>query len=497
VTIFLAKHNGKTINVESLPPEAWKVVLGHEPGEAGEAGISLHDAYARVSWAFRAVDILSENLRAVPFQIFRDGADKPLDDSDDYQNALGFLPDPGALFGLIESALAVFGYGYLYKRPNSINTKPFELRYMLPTSVRPDWKKNDQGAVVDIGSWKRGNETLKVEDVIYFWSPDPFVELGPPTSSPLQSALSEAGVIYNLNQFMTQHLQRGAVKATILEVEGNPPPAEKSRIEELWDRLFRRGPKNLGRALVVNKAGLNPVVIGDGLEALKDNGLTQDKREAISTALGIPHSILFSGAANYAVSQQDEINLYRQKVIPDCRFIQDVLNHQLLIPLGYRIEFQWQRLSIFQEDEEQRSASLASFIGAINQAGSIELAKAAFEIYGFDIPDEAMTLIEQHYAASEKRREETQAQFAEKPADDEREEMEQKPPSGRPTRRTDLDRWMDKALKAVKAGKPAAVTFDSDEIGPALRGSITGALEAAKSADDVRAAFAAIWAGYP
>ena len=54
----------------------------------------------------------------------------------------------------------------------------------------------------------------------------------------------------------------------------------------------------------------------------------------------------------------------------------------------------------------------------------------------------------------------------------------------------DLRRWRDKALKALRAGRPAAVRFDSDVIPPDLSEVIEGALFEAVTADQVKAAFA-------
>jgi hypothetical protein len=53
----------------------------------------------------------------------------------------------------------------------------------------------------------------------------------------------------------------------------------------------------------------------------------------------------------------------------------------------------------------------------------------------------------------------------------------------------DLEKWERKALKALKEGKPASVTFNSDEIPEGEQARIRAALELCKTAEDVKAAF--------
>ena len=74
------------------------------------------------------------------------------------------------------------------------------------------------------------------------------------------------------------------------------------------------------------------------------------------------------------------------------------------------------------------------------------------------------------------------------------------PQNGRqpePAKEIDLDKWRRKAIKALKAGKSADVTFDSENIPAGLAGAIEGALVSAKTADDISAIFADVWRGYP
>lgn len=90
--------------------------------------------------------------------------------------------------------------------------------------------------------------------------------------------------------------------------------------------------------------------------------------------------MVLSNASNYAVSQQDVLNLYNQTIIPDSQQIERQLNNQLFQPLGLQFSFRPQELSVFQEDEEQRSASLQQLV-----ASGVPLG-VAMEMLGFTLP---------------------------------------------------------------------------------------------------------------
>ena len=49
---------------------------------------------------------------------------------------------------------------------------------------------------------------------------------------------------------------------------------------------------------------IHPVRVGEGVGELSDSDLVKEKREDIATALGIPQTILFSQAANYATAKE-------------------------------------------------------------------------------------------------------------------------------------------------------------------------------------------------
>ena len=159
--------------------------------------------YRAVPWLMRGIEMRANALASVPFQIVR--GETPVDTSDEYKDALGILPDPYRMLWLLEAALC-FGPAYLWREKNSVKTKA--LKYVAASTITP---KIDPA--LGLTGFKRQLSTgapieAKPEDVLYFWKPDPFVELGPPQVTPVGAALAAAGVLFNLDQFAASILEK-------------------------------------------------------------------------------------------------------------------------------------------------------------------------------------------------------------------------------------------------------------------------------------------------
>jgi uncharacterized protein YlaN (UPF0358 family) len=157
------------------------------------------------------------------------------------------------------------------------------------------------------------------------------------------------------------------------------PQAEMEKIEAWWKRFFSGVRKAWSTAAIRGK--LEAVVVGEGLESLSNSELTTESRQAIATALGVPHSIVAADAANFATAQQDEINFLTNCIIPQCRLIERTLNRQMFAATGLRFHFEPDRLSAMQEDEEQRATSYATYVNA-----KIRPSIAA-QLVGLNLPD--------------------------------------------------------------------------------------------------------------
>lgn len=410
--------------------------------------------FRSVAWVYRSVDLRAHAVASMPFRITSANGETELDTSDNYQNKLGWLPNPRRLFYLTEAALTCYGSAYWWRERNRVVTKA--ARYMRPDTVTPQIDATGLTGFVRIANGERKEATL--QDVVYFWQPDAWVELGPPESSPLMAAIAASGVLYNLNQFSAAYFKRGAIKATLLTVQGAPVAAERDRLKTWWRQMVS-GVRNAWSAELVNADAVTPVVIGEGLKELSSAELTAEKRQDIATALGIPSSVIFSesagGLGGSGVVTQDEAHFYSKTIVPECELIAEALNEQVLEAIGYRLEFLPQTLDVFQEDENQRAAAFASYVAA---GLPVDLVA---EMLGLELPPN--WTYEMLREQREKREEQAKEQFG-------METPQEQPQEGEDEEDDDEDERDAKALadlrawrrKSAKRGKLA--TFDSEWI---------------------------------
>jgi len=465
----------KSVSLNDLPEDAWTYLAG-----GGQDAAGLKELYQNVPWLFRGIDLRANAVARMPFSIYR--GENEIDTSDDYQNAAGVLPRPGAIFGLVEAALTIWGYAYLFKQDNAYNVTR-GLRYLLPSSITekidpltgdPVFRRNENRVI----------RTYGPDSIVYFWRYDPFIEIGRPQSSPAKAASAAAGVMLNIDKFAEAFFARGAIKATLLTTKGRVVEAERQKLKTWWQRMF----SGIGKAWqidIVNADAVEPVTVGEGLESLTGDGgaFSNEKREAIATALGIPHSVLFSNAANFATSRTDDYHFYDKTIVPECDFVARVLNEQVFDPLGYRLRFKPETLDIFQEDENERAASLEKLVNVLDRGPIVGV---AMSILGYEVGPEQQRELDRLWAEKDRRRQEM-ALLAQPP-----------PPNTLNDEADDeLKTWRRWALRQVSEKGRLTRRFNTEHVSGALSGAIAGALESARTIADVNAVFDDVWVGYP
>ena len=445
----------KTVNLNDLPREAWTYLTG------GEAAGDIQEYYKSVPLIWRGVDLIANTVASLPFAIVNE-AGEDVDTSDDYQNVLGFMPNPKDWRWLVAASMELLGRAYLFHEHNRVKT--LGLRFVLASSISPVLD-GDKGLVGFVRQRGQQRLELDVEDVIYFWGRDPFVEVGPPADdkSPVQAALVAAGVLHNLGKYASAYFERGAVRPMVMTLPGAmPPKVEQTRIKSWLQRIFMGVDNAWGTQIF--QEGTEFHTIGDGISELSSSELTQEQREDVLTALGIPITVMYSneagGLGGGGVVTGDERKFYQQKIIPAAGFLSATLNEQLLRPMGYRWVDRPETLDIFQADENERSQSFERYVNA-----GFRMSVAA-QMLGIELPSGIK------YEDLDQMREEDKEAAASRMPDFGNPQQNQQPGARQEAMRADLERWERKAL-----AKGADAPFESEFIPPALMESIKGSIQ--------------------
>lgn len=428
--------------------------------------------YRTIPPLYRGIQVIADSVCKVPFAIYR--GDNEAANSASWDDPTGCLPNPRRLFGMVSQALDRHGRAYLLKvrnRGRAIKA----LKWFAPTSITPIFDP----ATGELTGFERvmnsGTIRYQPDDMLYFWLPDPDVEIGPPLSYPAKAAMQSAGVLHNLDEFINAYFKNGAVRPMIVSAKGIPPEAERERIKTFLQRMVN-GLRNAFKVEVFSADNLSFQQIGDGLDQLQNQELTADQRRDVALALGIPQTILFANSANYATSQSDWLNFHETTVIPRCEFIAETINDQLLRQDGLELQFEPEGLDIYREDENNRSTALAQMAGA-----GVPLLMA-MDLLGYDLTPEQRAELESAEADKEERAEAMQPEPEPEPEPGEADETEEA--------KAELKHWRRLANKDLREGKSApGADFIPDHISPARARQIAGALLRATTGADIKAAF--------
>lgn len=440
---------------------------------SGDTADSSPENYNKlVPTLFRAVQLRAQAAASIPFAIV-DSKGEEVDTSGDWQNKVKFMPSPRRLIQLAEASLTLAGKAYEWRTVNGLN-KTLDVRHLNPNTIT--YSVNQATGKI---AWKRdiGQGPKDVPDprsIVYVWYPDPYIELGAAQAYPAQAALAACGVLHNVDAFVSSFFSRGAIKATLFAAK-DMPKAEAEKFEAWWMR-FISGVKNAFTTKIMNADSVNPVVVGEGLESLQNTELTREQQEDVAVALGIPMSILFSNAANYATAVQDWRAFYETTVIPEAELIADAWNEQIFKPLGLRFRFIPDGLDCFQADEQERAQALTAYINA-----GFPLVMAC-DLLGIELDEKQRAELEAMKQEKQERAGRLTEQLSGGDDDDEPEE------SPEPIRE-EMQKWYRKAVRSLEKGKGARVEFLTDKVSPEMQAEINACLDKAVTPEDVKTVF--------
>jgi hypothetical protein len=353
----------------------------------------------------------------------------------------------------------------------------------------------------------------KKPQLLYFWLPDPDVEIGEPLAFPAGDALMAANLLYSMDSTISVYSERGFVPPTLLAVKGMPAANERERAETWWNRFLRGWTKEAAK--ILNAETMDVKQVGAGMTELKGayTELTKQAIENIGTAFGIP-SGLFMSDMSYATEVKHLIKLWysTSAFIKIYKTIESTFNEQLLAQWGLKLKFAPDELEAFQEEEAERAAAFKVYVDA-----GFKRSWAA-QMVGLDLPEgvEADMLDqyaeEQDQLKAEREKEQFTARWgnkygaeAQKPDDmeknppEDKELVEKKPPEKKAVeietvtltapQIKELNLWRQIAERNVKKGKGACADFEVKSLDESVAGTIRAKLMLARNVEDVTAAF--------
>ena len=416
---------------------------------------TLASLYKAVPILYRVIQLRCDALSGVPVKVMKGEEDE------------AGWPYPTPLANLIwkwEASLLLSGaaYGEIIANKSGFRKdvqfrNPFDMSTKYAQGVI-DFRQDSSGA-----TWKNDLKAGKFE-MVYFAEYDPSQDVLPGVGAGKASNI-DAKLLYAISKFPEMYFEGGAMPVTLLGIDTN----DKGEIERIqnWFRRSVTSIKNAFRVLGVRAGSITPTTLTPPMKDLAFTELNAIAKDNIALAFGVKKTMLDSEAANYATAQEDRLSFYEDVIKPRAHKFADVLNEQLLARDGLRIEFKFNEMDLFQEDENDR----ADLLLKLNQAGlPVEL---ALDLAGYELDEDQAAMLNSHQTELDEHGEQT-------------EEVE------------DLRRWQRMAEKRVKEGKPLR-EFESSKIEPTLHGAISGALEDVKSVEDVKRLFDGIiaWRGYP
>ena len=419
---------------------------------------SVATLYKYVPLLFRAVQLRCDAISSVPVAIMK-GKENEVD-----------WPYPTKLGNLIwqweaSNLLAGAAYGEIVKNKSGFR-KDIKYRNPFDMDVKYDrgvyqFKQNSSGA-----TWSNEPEAGKYQ-MVYIREFDPTQDTNPGIGAGKASNI-DAKLLYAISKFPEMYFEGGAMPVTLLGIDSN----DRNEIERIqsWFRRSATAIKNAFRVLGVRAGSITPVTLTPPLKDLSFPEISEMAKDNIAMAFGIKQTLLDSEAANYATAQEDRLSFYEDTIKPRARIFEDALNEQLLARDGLRLEFRFNELDIFQEDESER----ADLLNNLTTAGlPIEV---SLQLAGYKLTEEQLSMLEEH-------QEQLGSRIDEQPFDE---------------RTAELRKWQKFAEKRVKEGKELR-EFETSIIEPSLQGAISGALENVKSVEDVKRVFDSViaWRGYP
>lgn len=432
------------------------------------SALSVDKAYEEVGWFRNGIDLRANSFANLPWDLLRN--DEVYVNEEDFEDKIDQRLNIFHIIDDLVTDIDLHGAAYAEYRTNRFGQNGGWVR-LHPMTVEP--KFDNQNGLTHFER-RVGGTRVNIEPddprFLYLWMPARRYEVGHGKGVGY-TALQAASVLYYKDQFQGKFFENGAINPTIIQIKDFSvvDDDERSRIQSLF-RDIMTGIRNAFKVIPMDAdVKVQPLI--QNLKDMAMSEMTEKQRENLSTTLGVPQSIMFSNAANFAIAKQDKINLYDNTILPFAkRIFEQQLNERFFGRFGLKIRYRRERLEIFQEIESDKVDKLVqlydrAIMDALEVRQQLNLPEPEFEV-----PDRLVTPEENP----------TPQQDPELMVDNADEDQTRK----------DLSLWMSKAVKRFDEGTPdKALEFASEWIEPLQHAAIVGALEVAQDTDDVKGIF--------
>ena len=354
MTTYLLTQKGiKSVPMSAVKPEIWAQWWGNSTQTSGDTDILT--LYKSIPWLYRGINAVANSVASVPYAIHvRTENGKEVEDT-----ALPFEINLNSLLDKWAGDLQLYGAAYGVKDYNKSGVFK-QFRPYQPSSIEPQYS-TAEGLIGFIRTLEGNSFTVPMDRMAYAWITNREKETGPGTPAAV-AALQAAGVLHSLDSFIDNFIENGAINPTLVSIPGQTTESDKERLKA-WYRRALRGLKNAFGIEVISqdhKISTTGYPIKDLLPVEVNNA----KREDVATALGVPQTLLFSNAANYATALQDDLHFYEKTVKPLVKLIVSALNRYVFIPAGYYLKAHFERMEIYQRLEVEKAGAVISLYEA-------------------------------------------------------------------------------------------------------------------------------------
>ena len=459
----------KGIPLHKLTPDAFSPLGYHE------SQLTIDMLYRRVAWLRRAVDLRADAIASMPYCIYT--ADRV-----DVQTEAGAFGDNGyevlpgfawsEFLNYVEGDLLLYGASYFIPVYGARSRRLFGFKRLHPATMHPEFEMHTGQLLGFTRKFNQRSEYHNVEDVGYIWVPNRNGETGHGQSL-ANTALASAQMLYNMDMYGQLFFERGAIKPTVLTIEGfnNLQDVEQQRVKSWFERTLN----GLRNAFSILPVGTQTSIqtLGTDIGDLAVPELSKNKREDVATALGIPQSLLFSNANNFATANQDDFHFYDKTMIPQAIFIADKLNQQLFekFRVGHLIRFDFDRLDVYQQLQLDRAKIVMTLVGSDTVSMGVLSRDEARALLGYD-PAPVAEIVETNVTAVVSPEESAGIDVQTQKYLDE------------------LDVWQRMAHNRYKQGKARkAIEFTAEELPMHVVEMVKNALAVVDEVDDVKLVF--------